>query len=118
MMTLPVPSESGAENVEPNQDSWTPASQSMESIPDSEPASLQPSGLLNHEAMRGKFSLGYILSTTDGHPLNTGPNDVIFAPAEDPIMLGLVNLSIAKSLFKKYACTFLSFRKTRANIVN
>ncbi|KAH7007476.1 hypothetical protein EDB80DRAFT_752060 [Ilyonectria destructans] len=102
MMTLPVPSESRAENVEPIQDSWTPASQSIESIPDSEPTSLQPSGLLNHEAMRGKFSLGYILSTTNGHPLNSGPNDVVFASAEDPIMLGLVNVSIAKSLFKNF----------------
>ncbi|KAH7129013.1 hypothetical protein EDB81DRAFT_906799, partial [Dactylonectria macrodidyma] len=100
--SAPIPSGSENDMVELIQDSWTPASQSIESIADSEPTSLQPSGLLNYEAMRGKFSLGYILSTTDCHSANAGSQDIQFSPAEDPIMLGLVNLSIAKSLFKNF----------------
>lgn len=101
IISAPISSEVETEEIGPDQDSWTPTSQSIESITDLEPSSLQPSGLLNHKAMRGKFSLGYILSTSDG-PLDGGRAGTSFAPTEDPILLGLVNLAIAKSLFQKY----------------
>ena len=66
----------------------------------SEPSSLQPSGLLNHEAMRGKFSLRHVLSTNDSDALESS-SDREIVPTEDPIRLGLVNLQISKSLFQK-----------------
>ncbi|KAI8713938.1 Zn(2)-C6 fungal-type domain-containing protein [Fusarium sp. LHS14.1] len=60
---------------------------------------LQPSGLLNVEAVKGRFSLRNILSASDepDEPLPDLPD-----PDEDPIHLGLVNSSIAKSLFDSF----------------
>ncbi|KPM42662.1 hypothetical protein AK830_g3888 [Neonectria ditissima] len=101
IISAPLLSEVDTEETGPDVDSWTPTSQSIEGITTSEPASLQPSGLLNHEAMRGKFSLGYILSTSDGS-LDADPSGTSFAATEDPILLGLVNLSIAQSLFQNF----------------
>ncbi|RSL74081.1 hypothetical protein CEP53_000447 [Fusarium sp. AF-6] len=60
---------------------------------------LQPSGLLNIEAVKGRFSLQNILSASDelDEPLAS-----LSDPDEDPIHLGLVNSSIAKSLFDSF----------------
>ncbi|KND88623.1 Protein priB [Tolypocladium ophioglossoides CBS 100239] len=84
-----------------SQGSRTPTTQGVEGIPVGGSDNLQPSGLLNHEAMKGKFSLRHILSTGDGEPFVMA-SDVSTAPAEDPIRLGLVNLLIAKSLFENF----------------
>lgn len=59
---------------------------------------LQPSGLLNHQALEGKFSLGNILSA-DQEPVQRqrSRNESL----EDPIELGLITPSLAKSLFDR-----------------
>lgn len=72
-------------------------------LPPDDPNGLQPSALLNHAAMRGKFSLRQILSPDDGGAAQqtresspvTKHND------NDPIGLGLVNEAIARSLFDR-----------------
>ncbi|KAF4964600.1 hypothetical protein FSARC_7506 [Fusarium sarcochroum] len=61
---------------------------------------LQPSGLLNHEALKGKFSLGSILNASEEPVLQCMGN--LSDPTEDPIDLGLINPSIAKSLFDSF----------------
>ncbi|KAI8405864.1 hypothetical protein FOFC_13325 [Fusarium oxysporum] len=60
---------------------------------------LQPSGLLNHQALEGKFSLGNILSA-DQEPVQRqrSRNESL----EDPIELGLITPSLAKSLFDSF----------------
>ncbi|KAH6886902.1 hypothetical protein B0T10DRAFT_76029 [Thelonectria olida] len=85
----------------PLHDYQTPVSQIAEGVLDTERGNLQPSGLLNHEAMKGKFSLRCILSTSDGDRSEPLSNSLAVSP-EDPIGLGLVNLSIAKSLFENF----------------
>ncbi|KAK1243451.1 hypothetical protein MKX07_004079 [Trichoderma sp. CBMAI-0711] len=72
-----------------------------ETVPAEEPGNLQPSGVLNQEAMRGKFSLRRILSTADGDVME--PPEA-FPPGrpEDPIEMGILSLSIAKSLFENF----------------
>ncbi|KAL7783256.1 Aldehyde/histidinol dehydrogenase [Trichoderma ceciliae] len=72
-----------------------------ESVPAEEPDNLQPSGVLNQEAMRGKFSLRRILSTADGDALEPPERSLPTRP-EDPIEMGILNLSIAKSLFENF----------------
>jgi hypothetical protein len=62
---------------------------------------LQPSGVLNREAMKGAFSLRHILSTNDGDSFEQLADGVMSVPAKDPISLGLVNKTIAGSLFDK-----------------
>ena len=61
---------------------------------------LQPSGLLNHQALKGKFSLQNVLSPTNcsAHQSSEDSPDTVV----DPIQVGLVNLPIAKSLFERY----------------
>lgn len=72
----------------------------VESVPAEEPNNLQPSGVLNQEAMRGKFSLRRILSTADGDAMEPPEASPPSRP-EDPIEMGILNLSIAKTLFEK-----------------
>ncbi|KAF4467417.1 fungal specific transcription factor domain-containing [Fusarium albosuccineum] len=60
---------------------------------------LQPSGLLNHEAMKGKFSLRSILSASDESNECSGDGS---DPTDDPIDLGLVNGPVARSLFDSF----------------
>ena len=62
---------------------------------------LQPSGVLNHEAMRGQFSLRHVLGAGDGESQKKrrdGPMSTI----EDPINAVSINLSVAKLLFQRY----------------
>lgn len=68
----------------------------------SEVDSLQPSGVLNSEAMRGKFSLRHILSASheDTHEQATVASQS-FAVEDDPIHLGLISYHAAQSLFEK-----------------
>lgn len=77
-----------------------------ESVPAEEPGNLQPSGVLNQEAMRGKFSLRRILSTADGDAMEP-PEASRPSRPEDPIEMGIINLSIAKSLFEKLVNHYL-----------
>lgn len=63
------------------------------------PSSLQPAGLLNREAMRGRFSLQNILSPD--HPTSNVTEEPSLIPSEDVITLGLVNLLHAESLFER-----------------
>lgn len=61
---------------------------------------LQPSGVLNHRAMKGTFSLQSLLNSSERESqaadADTNTDDV-----EDPVLLGLVNTSIAKSLYDR-----------------
>jgi hypothetical protein len=59
---------------------------------------LQPSSLLNRQAMKGKFSIQNILSTN--HNLNLDkPKDPVAFPADDPINAGVIPYHLATSLF-------------------
>ncbi|KAM0513310.1 hypothetical protein ACHAPE_007962 [Trichoderma viride] len=69
--------------------------------PVEDPGNLQPSGVLNQEAMRGKFSLRRILSTTDGDALEP-PERPLPAHLEDPIEINILSLSVAKTLFENF----------------
>ncbi|KIL87182.1 hypothetical protein FAVG1_09737 [Fusarium avenaceum] len=62
---------------------------------------LQPSGLLNHEALTGKFSLGNILNANRESvpPLGNHPDSI---DIDDPVSLGLINPSLATSLFDSF----------------
>lgn len=73
----------------------------VETVPAEEPGNLQPSGVLNQEAMRGKFSLRRILSTADSDAMEPPEASPPGRP-EDPIEMGILSLSIAKSLFEKF----------------
>ncbi|KAK4063666.1 transcriptional regulator family: Fungal Specific TF [Trichoderma harzianum] len=94
-----LPSTYAAVKKTPDYSGDTPSI--AESVPAEEPGNLQPSGLLNQEAMRGKFSLRRILSTTDGDALEPPETSSPGRP-EDPIEMGILNLSIAKSLFENF----------------
>ncbi|CRG92107.1 hypothetical protein PISL3812_09162 [Talaromyces islandicus] len=67
----------------------------------SQPANLQPSGLLNHEAMRGKFSLLSILSTNQDQSSPIVEEASTF-PTHDIVRAGLVSQSIAEFLFSSF----------------
>lgn len=66
-----------------------------------EPASLQPSELLNREAMRGKFSLLSVLGT-DHEGIGAAAEDASVVPPQDAIRIGLVSQSIAEFLFASF----------------
>lgn len=66
-----------------------------------ETSGLQPSQLLNHEAMTGKFSMQRILDTRLGSADNFRPERPVIQPKQDAIGLGLVSESIAEHLFKR-----------------
>ncbi|KAF4415817.1 hypothetical protein FACUT_13086 [Fusarium acutatum] len=60
---------------------------------------LQPSGLLNHQALEGRFSLGNILNADQELVPRQRSRD---ESLEDPIELGLITPSLAKSLFDSF----------------
>ncbi|KAF5579102.1 hypothetical protein FPCIR_11242 [Fusarium pseudocircinatum] len=60
---------------------------------------LQPSGLLNHQALEGRFSLGNILNADQEPAPRQRSRD---ESLEDPIELGLITPSLAKSLFDSF----------------
>ncbi|SCV48505.1 uncharacterized protein FFB14_10413 [Fusarium fujikuroi] len=60
---------------------------------------LQPSGLLNHQALEGRFSLGNILNADQEPVQRQRSRD---ESLEDPIELGLITPSLAKSLFDSF----------------
>ncbi|KAF5253125.1 hypothetical protein FANTH_1956 [Fusarium anthophilum] len=60
---------------------------------------LQPSGLLNHQALEGRFSLGNILNADQEPAQRQRSRD---ESLEDPIDLGLITPSLAKSLFDSF----------------
>ena len=62
--------------------------------------------------MVGKFSLRCILDTGDGN-IAESQADVSTISGDDPINLGLVNLSVARCLFSKYATSFDRFDLSR-----
>lgn len=93
-----LPSTYAAAKKTPEYSGDTPSI--AESVPAEEPGNLQPSGVLNPEAMRGKFSLRRILSTADGDALEPPERSPPTRP-EDPVDMGILNHSIAKSLFEK-----------------
>lgn len=69
--------------------------------PVEDPGNLQPSGVLNQEAMRGKFSLRRILSTTDGDALEP-PERPLPAHLEDPVEMNILGLAMARTLFENF----------------
>ncbi|EED21240.1 protein priB, putative [Talaromyces stipitatus ATCC 10500] len=85
-------------------DETTPAATSSETN-DTGSTSLQPSGLLNSNAIRdGRFSLLNILANTD-NPVEKEEEkeeEALFIPAQDPIRLGLINESIAGILYESF----------------
>jgi hypothetical protein len=82
----------------------TPASTTDKERPRSDfwdkPESFQPSDILNKQATKGSFSLQTILSTTDdqAQPVETAS---AFDESTDPIQRGLVDYSVAVSLFEE-----------------
>ncbi|PNP45458.1 hypothetical protein TGAMA5MH_02681 [Trichoderma gamsii] len=93
-----LPSTDAATNQTPDYSRGTPSI--VEGGPVEDPGNLQPSGVLNQEAMRGKFSLRRILSTTDGDALEP-PERSLPAHLEDPIEMNILSLPIANKLFEK-----------------
>ncbi|KAK4071521.1 transcriptional regulator family: Fungal Specific TF [Purpureocillium lilacinum] len=67
---------------------------------ETEPDNLQPSGLLDREALKGKFSLQNVLRSAY-HSGPELPEDSTPAVV-DPIQLGLLNVTMAKSLFENF----------------
>lgn len=59
---------------------------------------LQPSGVLNHEALKGRFSLRHILGSGENER-SERYEDESDTLSEDPVRLGLINISIAQCLF-------------------
>lgn len=66
-----------------------------------ETSGLQPSELLNHEAMRGKFSMQRILDIHLERVDNAIPERPFLQPTQDAIEIGLVSQSIAEHLFRR-----------------
>jgi phage-related minor tail protein len=59
---------------------------------------LQPSGVLNRHAMRGRFSMQDLLVHSDSDE-QAGNSFDDRGVSHDPVTAGLVNLAIARSLF-------------------
>jgi hypothetical protein len=79
-----------------------PQNQTVERGVDWETGTLQPSGLLNHAATEGRFSLRSILSSEEtDESSRSSERACLSLPPEDPVQLGHVHLSIARSLFDK-----------------
>ncbi|KAL9473227.1 hypothetical protein ACSS6W_007607 [Trichoderma asperelloides] len=96
---MELPSTDAAAKKMPDYSRDTPSVAASGSAGD--PGNLQPSGVLNQEAMRGKFSLRRILSTTDGDAPEP-PEKPLPTRLEDPIELSILSLSMAKSLFENF----------------
>ncbi|KAK6083574.1 fungal specific transcription factor domain-containing protein [Seiridium cupressi] len=100
VLPTPAPEQSRSTN---SVTATTPQTQVVENGADWETGTLQPSGLLHHAVKEGKFSLRNILS-----PAEPGAFDVSHEsssqslPPEDPVLLGHVHLSIAKSLYENF----------------
>lgn len=62
--------------------------------------SLQPAGLFNSQTARSGFSLGSILNASEP-PSERAVSEVSNTSTDDPVRLGLVNCSIALSLFEE-----------------
>ncbi|KAM0815287.1 putative Transcription factor domain-containing protein [Seiridium cardinale] len=96
----PAPEQSRSTN---SVTATTPQTRVVENGADWETGTLQPSGLLHHAVKEGKFSLRNILS-----PAEPGAFDVSnesspqSLPPKDPVLLGHVHLSIAKSLYENF----------------
>ncbi|KAK7452305.1 fungal specific transcription factor domain-containing protein [Colletotrichum acutatum] len=73
--------------------------QAIQRSPDWSNGSLQPAGLFNRAATRGSFSLGSILNASES-TTSDAQQEESRIPADDPIQLGLLNSSIASSLFE------------------
>ncbi|KAF7558428.1 hypothetical protein G7046_g5725 [Stylonectria norvegica] len=100
---LPRPKNGASEEHMLSEDVPQPASVTQEALPVVEDGSLQPSGLLNREAMAGKFSLRCILGTAESDGAGAASQgDLPPIPTDDPIRLGFVNLSMAKYLFNNF----------------
>lgn len=74
----------------------------IETSRDWQNGNLQPSGLLNHAATHGRFSLESVLNPSQPAVIDV-PDGPSFIPSDDPIQLGYINLQIAGSLFDKCA---------------
>lgn len=74
--------------------------QAIQRSPDWSNGSLQPAGLFSRAATRGSFSLGSILNASQS-TTSEAQHEESRIPADDPIQLGLLNSSIASSLFEK-----------------
>ncbi|EXF78510.1 fungal specific transcription factor domain-containing protein [Colletotrichum fioriniae PJ7] len=85
----PVPSPNGNGHFFP----------AIQRSPDWSNGSLQPAGLFNRAATRGSFSLGSILNASESTTSELQQEES-WIPADDPVQLGLLNSSIASSLFE------------------
>ncbi|KAG7075722.1 fungal specific transcription factor domain-containing protein [Colletotrichum scovillei] len=75
--------------------------QAIQRSPDWSNGSLQPAGLFSRAATRGSFSLGSILNASES-TTSEAQHEESRIPADDPIQLGLLNSSIASSLFENF----------------
>ncbi|UQC81643.1 fungal specific transcription factor domain-containing protein [Colletotrichum lupini] len=75
--------------------------QAIQRSPDWSNGSLQPAGLFSRAATRGSFSLGSILNASES-TTSEAQQEESRIPADDPIQLGLLNSSIASSLFENF----------------
>ncbi|KAI3541715.1 fungal specific transcription factor domain-containing protein [Colletotrichum abscissum] len=75
--------------------------QAIQRSPDWSNGSLQPAGLFSRAATRGSFSLGSILNASES-TTSEAQQEESRVPADDPIQLGLLNSSIASSLFENF----------------
>lgn len=71
-----------------------------EVLTDWDNGSLQPAGLFNSRTSRSGFSLGSILNASE-QPESGTRYEVPNVSTQDPVQLGLVNGSIALSLFEE-----------------
>ncbi|KAK1671330.1 fungal-specific transcription factor domain-containing protein [Colletotrichum godetiae] len=75
--------------------------QAVQRSPDWSNGSLQPAGFFNRAATRGSFSLGSILNASESTTSEVQQEESRI-PSDDPIQLGLLNSSIASSLFENF----------------
>lgn len=61
----------------------------------------RPSGFLNKQVMTGKLSLENITHGHNNADSIQNDDDVNYVPADDPVRLGIVNSTIAASLFAR-----------------
>lgn len=77
---------------------------------------LQPSGVLNRHAMKGRYSLQDLLVHSDSDEQNPSFDHQQIA-SDDPVTLGLINVAIARSLFDRFVTCCPSIESFEQNAV-
>lgn len=66
----------------------------------------RPSGVLNKQAMNGKLSLENLTHKNSHSEVDPRLHDANFVPADDPVRQGIVNSTIAATLFKRHVIRY------------